>query len=162
LRTFDGGNREDFNGRNIRHGQRFYDRIRARIQNYLEKKGGLAEKGGEYLLLVPDIFILLWRLANDGRVDGKNKVLLGTSLAYYLFPFDIIPEAIVGPMGFMDDLVFGVYVLNRLLGDTDAEVLRQHWSGSEDVLSVIQKVLTAADSLVGSDMVGRLKKVVGK
>ena len=48
----------------------------------------------------------------------------------------------------MDDLIFGVYVLNKILKGTDASVLREHWSGRDDVLEMIQKVLHAADSLV--------------
>lgn len=140
---------------------RFYDRVRQSISRYLEKKGGAVGKTGEYLLLVPDIFILLWRLVNDAAVNGKNKVLLGTSLAYYLFPFDIMPEGFMGPTGYLDDLVFAVFVLNKMLGDTDAEVLRRHWSGSEDVLATITRVLDAADNLVGSEMLNRIKKMMG-
>jgi uncharacterized membrane protein YkvA (DUF1232 family) len=139
---------------------RFYDRIRQNIQNYLAKKGSAVEKGAEFLLLVPDVFILLWRLANDSRVSGKNKVLLGSGLAYYVLPFDLIPEAIVGPIGYLDDLVFGVYILNKVLKDTEASIVREHWSGSEDVLESIQKVLNAADSLISSQVVGRIKRIV--
>lgn len=144
---------------NEERAQRYYDRVRKSIQSYLDGKGGLIEKGGEYLLLVPDFFILLWRLVNDARVNGKNKVLLGSSLIYYVIPFDFIPEAVVGPLGYMDDLVFAVYVLNKVLGDTDASVLREHWSGDSDVLDAIQRVLNAADSLVSSDILGRFKKM---
>ena len=141
--------------------QRFYDRVRTAIHNYVEKKGGGAlGKTAEFLLLVPDVFILLWRLASDGRVEGKNKVLLGSAIAYYIFPFDIMPEALLGPVGYLDDLVFGVYVLNKVLKDTDPSILRQHWSGSTDVLDSIQRVLNAADSLVGSDFLGRIKKML--
>ena len=138
--------------------QRFYDKVRENIRGYLEKKGSVAGKTSEYLLLAPDMFMLLWRLINDGRVNSKNKVLLGSGLAYYLFPLDIMPEAFMGPMGYVDDLVFGVYLLNRMLSDTDPEILREHWSGSEDVLAVIQKVLHAADNLVGRDLFGKFKK----
>jgi uncharacterized membrane protein YkvA (DUF1232 family) len=139
--------------------ERFYDRLRTRIHDYLEKKGRTG-KAAEWLLLVPDVFILLWRLINDGRVTGKNKVMLGSGLAYFLFPFDIIPEGFVGPTGFVDDLVLAVYILNRMLGDTDASVLREHWSGRDDVLSVIQRVLGMADHMVGSEMVGRVKRMI--
>ena len=139
---------------------RFYDRIRASIQRYVDKKGGALGKAAEFLLLVPDIFILLWRLTTDARVTGKDKMLLGSAIAYYIFPFDILPEALLGPMGFMDDLVFGVFVLNKIL-NADPEVVREHWSGSEDVLATIQRVLGAADGLVGSDMVGKIKKMMG-
>jgi uncharacterized membrane protein YkvA (DUF1232 family) len=140
--------------------ERFYDRIRGRIQHYLDEKGTVAAKGLGWMLLVPDVFILLWRLINDARVNGKNKVMLGSGLAYYLFPFDIIPEGFAGPTGFVDDLVLAVFMLNKVLGDTDPEVLREHWSGREDVLAVIQRILGAADTMVGSDLVGRVKKLV--
>jgi len=138
--------------------QRFYDRIRARIQDYVSKSP--AEKAAEYLLLVPDVFILLWRLLNDARVSAKDKVLLGSGVAYFVFPFDIIPEAFLGPVGYMDDLVLAVYILNKIVVQTDMAVIRQHWSGSEDVLLMIQKVLNAADSLVGTDLLNRIKKMV--
>jgi uncharacterized membrane protein YkvA (DUF1232 family) len=140
---------------------RFYDRLRRAIRNYVDKKGGVLGKTADYLLLVPDVFILLWRLATDSRVVSKDKVLLGSAIAYYIFPFDIIPEALMGPMGFLDDLVFGVYVLNKMLGTMDVAILREHWSGSEDVLATIQRVLNAADSLVGSNMVAKIKKMMG-
>src|SRR5581483_11376299 len=140
--------------------QRTYDRIREKIRRYLDKRGGVVEKGGEFLLLVPDFFMLLWRLANDSRVTGKNKVLLVSGLADYILPFDFLPEAIVGPIGYLDDLVFAVYVLNKMLADTDVSIVREHWSGESDVLDSIQRVLNAADSLVGSDLIARFKKMV--
>lgn len=139
--------------------QRFYDRARESIRGFLEKRAHL-DKSADYLLLVPDVFMLLWRLVNDARVNAKNKVLLGSGIAYFLFPLDIMPEALLGPVGYMDDLVFGVYLLNKILKDTDAEVLRQHWSGSDDVLKTIQSVLNAADSLVGKDLFGKIKRIV--
>jgi uncharacterized membrane protein YkvA (DUF1232 family) len=141
---------------------RFYDRIRNTIQRYIDSKGALVGKTAGFLLLVPDVFILLWRLTSDSRVNGKDKVLLGSAVAYFVMPFDLMPEAIMGPAGYLDDLVFGVYVLNKILGNVDASILREHWSGSEDVLDSIQNVLNAAESLVGQDLVGRIKKMMGK
>jgi uncharacterized membrane protein YkvA (DUF1232 family) len=138
---------------------RFYDRIRATIARYVEKKGPVLGKTAEFLLLVPDVFILLWRLTTDARVNGKDKVLLGSAVAYFVLPFDILPEALMGPAGYLDDLVFGVYVINKILGNVDASVVREHWSGSEDVLESIQKVLNAAESLIGGDIVGKIKKM---
>ena len=140
--------------------KRFYDRVRASIQDYIDKKGRVIGKTGEFLLLVPDVFILLWRLTTDRRVAGKVKVLVGSALAYFILPLDFMPEALLGPIGYMDDLIFGVFVLNRILSATDPSVLREHWSGRDDVLEMIQKVLTAADSLVGGDIVARFKKMI--
>jgi len=142
--------------------QRFYDRIRKSIQEFVDGKSAILGKTAEFLLLVPDVFILLWRLTTDSRVKGKSKVLLGSAIAYFILPFDLIPEAIVGPIGYLDDLVFAVYVLNKIVTDTDPNILREHWSGGEDVLDMIQRVLNAADSLVEKDVLGRLKKMVKK
>lgn len=152
---------EELRGEDIapERAERFYDRVRTRIQSYVDSKGAAVGKTAEFLLLVPDVFILLWRLVNDGRVSGKNKVLLGSGIAYFIFPIDLIPEAFVGPIGYLDDLVFGVYILNRVLADTDAAILREHWPGSEDVLSIIQKVLGKAESLIGTKMVDRIKRM---
>ena len=139
---------------------RFYDRIRSNIAAYIERRGPALGKTAEYLFLVPDVFILLFRLANDKRVTGKNKVLLGTGLAYYIFPLDIMPEAILGPVGFLDDLVFGVYILSKMLNDTDEAVLREHWSGRGDLLDMIRRVIHAADGMVGSDFLAKIKKMM--
>ena|SRR5437016_2655643 len=141
--------------------RRFYDRLRGGIRRYVDSKGAALGKTAEFLLLVPDVFILLWRLTTDSRVTNKDKVLLGSAIAYYIFPFDILPEALIGPLGYLDDLVFGVYVLNKVVTTTDPAIVREHWSGSEDVLATIQRVLAAADSLVGSSMVGKIKKMLG-
>ena len=135
--------------------QRFYDRLREGIRDHL------SGKFAEYLLLVPDMFMLLWRLASDSRVSGKNKVLLGSGIAYFIFPFDFLPEAFVGPIGYLDDLIFAVYILNKTLTDTDPEILREHWSGTEDVLASIRRILGMADQLVTSKVLNKIKKMAG-
>lgn len=131
---------------------RFYDRLRENLQARAAKLGKL----GEYLLLVPDVFILLWRLANDPRVASRHKILLGSGVAYFFFPLDVIPDFLA--VGFLDDLVFGVFILNRLFSDIDESIIREHWSGEGDVLDMIHKVLGSADKLVSTKFSSFLKK----
>lgn len=129
-------------------GIRVYDRIRASVGHSLESRGGAVGVLGEYLLLIPDVAVLLWRLINDRRVSGKNKILLASALAYFVLPFDLIPEEVFGPLGYIDDLMLAVIALHKILGDTDPEVLREHWSGKEDLLPSLRNALNAAQSLV--------------
>lgn len=143
-----------------RRANRFYDRIRASVDRAISGRGGSLNKVKDYLLLAPDVFILLWRLARDPRIGGRHRMLLGTGVAYYLLPLDLIPEALIGPVGLLDDLVLGVFILNSVLSDTDEAILREHWSGSEDLLGAIQRVLAAADGLVPTRMVERIRKFV--
>jgi uncharacterized membrane protein YkvA (DUF1232 family) len=139
--------------------ERFYDKLRRNIVSYVEKKGAKLGKTKEFLLLVPDVFILLFRLFRDDRVSGKNKALLGTGLAYFIFPLDVIPEGIVGPIGYLDDLVFAVYILNKVLLDTDEAVVREHWSGEDDLLDMIRKVLHAAGQFVSRQFLDRIRRL---
>jgi uncharacterized membrane protein YkvA (DUF1232 family) len=140
--------------------ERFYDRMRERIRVYLEKKGTVAGKTGEYLMLAPDVFVLLWRLVSDPRVNSKSKLALGSGLAYFLFPLDMMPEAFFGPIGYIDDLIFAVLLLKKVLADTDVAIVREHWSGKDELLTMIEKVLSAAEQLIGSELLGRFKKTV--
>ncbi len=141
--------------------QRFYDRLRERIRIFIQEKGGKrAEKNAGYLLLVPDIFVLLARLLKDPRVPLKSKAIVGAAVAYFITPVDVIPEFLLGPLGFLDDLVLGVMALKAILVDVDPQIIEEHWNGEQSVLKVIRDVIERADDLVGSRTVDLLKKVL--
>ena len=104
--------------------------------------------------------MLLFRLLRDPRVSGTNKLLVGVGVAYFVLPIDIIPESIVGPMGYIDDLILGVFILNRILTDTDAAVVREHWSGDGDVLVMVRRVLDAADRLASPRVLAKIRRIL--
>jgi len=56
--------------------------------------------------------------------------------------------------------VLGVYILNKMIGDVDEELIRKHWSGKGDVIDVIKRVLASADGLVTSDFLTYVKKMM--
>lgn len=60
-------------------------------------------------------------------------------------------------MGYLDDVALAAYVLHGILNQTRPEVLERHWVGERDVLEVVQKVLAAADRMVGSGLWKKLK-----
>ena len=56
----------------------------------------------------------IWRGASSGE-----RLILGLLAAYFLWPFDVVPEALFGLVGLTDDLVaLGVLVsmARRILG----------------------------------------------
>ena len=140
--------------------ERFYDKLRKKVRSYVERKGDSLGKVADYLLLAPDVFILLWRLVNDPRVGSGNKVLLGIGVAYYVFPLDLMPEAIMGPTGYVEDLVLGVLILAKILNDTDVEVLEDNWSGDGELLVMMRNVVDSAENLVPQDIMDRIRRVV--
>ena len=141
----------------------FYDRLRERIVEAVEKRGGRwAEGTVRALLLVPDVFILMVRLALDKDVPAQARMLIGGALAYFVLPIDLLPEAFVGIGGFVDDLVLATAVLAQAFSGELEPYARKHWSGSEDLRVVIQDVTYAAENLLGAKLYGRVKAVLAR
>jgi uncharacterized membrane protein YkvA (DUF1232 family) len=122
-----------------------------------EKVAGYTGAYADYVLLVPDLFLLITRLMLDPRIDGKHKVYMGAALAYVISPFDLLSARRFGPLGYLDDLVVVVAALNMLFSEVDREIILEHWSGKADLLATVQRVLAQADDLVGK---GRLEKIL--
>jgi uncharacterized membrane protein YkvA (DUF1232 family) len=141
----------------------FYDRLRERVVHTVERKGGkLPKTAVNALLLVPDVFMLLVRLALDKEVPGPTRALIGGVLAYFILPTDLLPEAIIGGAGYLDDLVLAAAVLSQAFGGDLERYARRHWSGSEELRVVLHDLTTTASSLLGENIYARLKKLLGK
>ena len=93
-----------------------------------------------YVALVPKFLKLLYGLMKDQRVPTKDKTILAAAVAYLLNPVDFIPDMIPF-FGLVDDLYLVALALLRLLYHTDEEVLRDHWEGEEDIVSLIKKIV---------------------
>jgi uncharacterized membrane protein YkvA (DUF1232 family) len=101
----------------------------------------------EWLMAIPNLAKLLWRLARDPRVPRRNKALFAGVGAYLLIPFDIIPDWIPG-IGQLDDAVLFLLSLDGLLNRVPEEILAEHWEGDQEVLKTIRSVLATVTSLV--------------
>jgi uncharacterized membrane protein YkvA (DUF1232 family) len=134
-----------------------YQRIRRRVRSWAETRGR-NHRLAEYVLLAPDLLHVLLKLSVDADVPARTKGKLGAALVYFLSPVDLIPEAVVGPYGFIDDVVVAAWVLNDLINDTAEDVVRRHWAGEDDVLAVVRRVLAMADEMLQSRFVTAIKK----
>src|SRR5471030_2901487 len=63
-----------------------YTNLRMKVFNKVPDK---YKDAAEYALLVPDILILFGRLLKDARVPMKNKMVIGSIVAYFASPIDI-------------------------------------------------------------------------
>lgn len=137
----------------------FYEQLREKITAWVEEKGG--EKGrqvAEILLLAPDLFMLLIRLIQDPRTPTKQKILIAVGITYFFSPVDFMPEALFGPMGYLDDVVLAVYIINQIL-NSDRQLVLEHWSGRGDILAVVQNVAGQAEDLVGRRIFQQIRRL---
>lgn len=135
----------------------FYKKIRKQISGFLEKKNF---KYAEILLLAPDFFHLLVKLSMDKRIPSDKKLKFVVGIAYFIMPFDFFPEAILGPIGYMDDIAVAAYILNDYINNNSPDIVYEHWAGEGDLLASIQNILTVADNFLGKGLWDRIKKKV--
>ena len=134
----------------------FYCDFRSRIHIRAKEKGKVYEYL-EYLLLAPDFIYLLGCLMFEKRVSWRAKGKVGIFIVYYLSPIEIIPEALLGPVGFADDLVLAVWTINSLLRSVDRNVLIENWPSELNLFQALEKVLKFADNYLGKSAYQKLK-----
>ncbi len=141
----------------------FYDRLRGRM---LEAADRQSQRYGkpvvEAMLLVPDVFILLVRLALDREVPAEARALIGGAIAYFLLPVDLFPEAMVGAVGFLDDLVLASAVISQALGGELEPYARRHWNGDQELRQTLRDVTQSAQTLLGRDLYRRLRTTLAR
>ncbi len=138
----------------------FYRKLRVKIVDWIETEAGQKNKWADYILLVPDFFYLLVKLAMDKEVSLDDKAKLGLAIAYFISPIDLLPEMFLGPIGYLDDLAISAYVLNGIINHTSAEIIQKHWVGDGDILQKIKDVLAKADEMIGSGLWQKIKNTV--
>lgn len=135
----------------------FYRKLRKRMREWREGSGK-EHKWAEYLMFAPDLFYTLGKLMIDPDVPARNKAEVVGTIAYFVLPVDLVPEAVVGPIGYIDDVILVAYVLNGIINVTREEVVERNWPGDENVLSVIKRIIGAASDILGVGLLQRLLK----
>ncbi len=138
----------------------FYQNLRMKIREWFSSEEGKENKYAEYLLFAPDLFHLLCKLALDSRVPVIEKAKLAAAIAYFVSPVDLMPEILLGPIGYVDDIALAAFVLNSIVNNSDQEIVQEHWAGDGDVLDLIQQIIKKADEMVGKGLWAKLKGLV--
>ncbi|MDD3269134.1 MAG: DUF1232 domain-containing protein [Syntrophomonadaceae bacterium] len=136
----------------------YYQKLRTKMKEWLQSDEGKTNQWAEYMMFAPDLFHLLCKLAVDKDVMIADKAKLAGAIVYYLSPLDIIPEMLIGPLGFADDIAVAAYVLNQIINHSDPEIVKKHWAGEGEVLEIIQRILASADQMLGSGLWNKIKQ----
>lgn len=113
------------------------------------RRRGLDPTVPELVLLLPDLVHVVGRLVSDPRVPGRPKLQLLLVLAYLVSPIDLIPEMLVGPIGYVDDVALLLLALERLLRTDDGELARLHWAGGRGTFRLVWTGLSGLTRLLG-------------
>jgi uncharacterized membrane protein YkvA (DUF1232 family) len=133
----------------------FYIKLRNKINTFLEKH---ETPYAEFLLLAPDLFHLLVKLSLDERVPAEKKLKFVAVIAYFISPIDFLPEMILGPLGYFDDIALTAYVINKYINETDSSIVRELWAGDQDILTAIKNIISSADKFIGSGLWKKIRR----
>ena len=136
----------------------FYQSLRSRIRTWLDKHGE-GFRHARLLLVAPDLFHLLCRLALDHRIHASEKAKLAAAIAYFVAPIDVFPDIFMGPFAFLDDVAVAAFALNSVINAGQGEIAKELWAGDGDVLALIQQVVSSADELLGVGVWKRLRSL---
>lgn len=75
---------------------------------------------------LPTYIRLSFRLLVDPRVPWHLKLFYGCVILYVVSPFDLIPEAILPPLGYVEDVVIYLFALHNLIKFSPPEVVKAH------------------------------------
>ncbi len=102
---------------------------------------------GNFLMFLPNMVMLLGRMLKDARVPTAEKALFLAAIVYVISPLDFIPDFFPF-IGQVDDIYVVALTLLRLVNRTDATVVREHWSGGGDIVSLADSIAGIAPTLL--------------
>lgn len=136
--------------------QRLTRRLRIRLSGLSAGDGGEPYPYAHHLGQLPDLVELVADLAVDDRVPQARRRLLVAALVYVMSPGDLLPESIVGPVGFADDLVVVALAAGAILRGGPAEVARDLWRGDGELEAVLRGIVADGEAMVGPTVWSRL------
>ena len=121
-------------------------RLRDRLTHWA-KTEGRNYQWVEYAAVTPDLFHLMLKLSLDKDVPAMYKALLGTGIAYFMMPVDLIPD--IFPGGWLDDLAIAVVMLNYVINELDHNVIRRNWAGEGDIIEQNARLMENVSNIIG-------------
>lgn len=141
---------------------KFYENFRKKMTAKIKKMlGGKKAKGFEYIMFLPDFFVLFTRLLLDERVKTSDKAFIGGIIAYLIMPFDIIPD-FIPVIGYVDDIAVVIYGLNMLLNHIEKQIIIDNWSGEEDVLKLVQNLTVKISNAMNKNVIDKIRTLLSK
>ncbi len=128
--------------------------LTAKIEKYASKYPLLAQVGVHHVPRIleqgPNVVHLLASMLNDERVSPDAKKSLTMAALYFISPIDLMPAVVMGPIGYLDDILVATYVFNLILNggnQIDREVLTEMWKGKPADLQMLRDRVQKIDKI---------------
>jgi len=133
--------------------RQYADALREEVAHYCGPQA-------EIILLTPHLFDMLSRLLDDGRVPKEARQKICQAIAYFITPFDVLPEEIYGVEGYFDQCYLALYVLKQLQTLVPDFILAEAWEG-EGAFSEIIFLLPGVEKNILPENIKKIHRYLG-
>lgn len=128
----------------------FSGNLRRKLAKWAVSKGVIGPLV-ECVLALPDLFVFMSRMIVDPRVLAVDKAVLACVIGYVVAPFDLIPEAVLGPAGYIDDVALACLALDGILRRLGGRYVETR-PGGNNVIETVGRVLNRAAEVLGAQL----------
>ena len=96
----------------------------------------------EFGMVLPNLVVLIGKLALDKRVSWETKGTLLAGITYIVSPIDFVPDVIPG-LGQAEDLLVAVLLLDGVLNEIDPAIVEEHWNGDLATLARLRGIVNS-------------------
>jgi uncharacterized membrane protein YkvA (DUF1232 family) len=111
------------------------------------EKSELKGRMKSFLMFLPNLVAMLARMIKDTRVPTAEKALFIGAIVYVISPLDLIPD-VLPFIGQVDDIYVVALTMLRLIHKTDPSIVRQHWHGGGDIVTLADSIANIAPKLL--------------
>jgi len=105
----------------------YHDFLEAEINAY---RGGVKD----YIYYLPALFKALSGTLDRPELEAEDRKIVLTALGYLVVPNDLLPEAVYGPVGYIDDVFVCCLVIERLVKKYSISFVEPYWEKETDLL----------------------------
>jgi uncharacterized membrane protein YkvA (DUF1232 family) len=135
----------------------YYEQLCKEFDKWAKSKAGRGHDNRKYLIYTPNFFILLCKLAHCPELTERSKAKIAIAISYFMLPFDLIPEAFLGPPGYIDDLVLTALTINFIRENDGKKIIKKIREYSDmDIFPVVDEIIDKAKDLVGESIYRKL------
>lgn len=114
----------------------------------LQLEEDVADYAGDFSDIVweaPAIYRLLTSLLDDPDTPQDTRTGLLAAVAYFILPYDAIPEEIHGPRGYLDDVYVAAVMVEEVRKAGGQELVERNWDSDRDVIPLIEQIIADAE-----------------
>ena len=106
----------------------------------------------DLIFQAPALYRLMTAVLDDPRLPGRMRPIVIAAIAYFVLPYDVMPEEIYGPYGYLDDIFLCALVGDRVSREVGSdEILTDNWDGEGEITALIKEILASEAALIGDN-----------